>query len=62
VDDSGHALITGFSRAIVKGQENKSEAGFDVQWTAPEVLKEGLPTKQGDIFSFAMLVVEVCCG
>jgi len=63
VDDSGHALIMGFSRVIIEGQdtaENGSEeSGLNVQWTAPEILSKGAFSKRGDIFSFAMLMVEV---
>jgi len=30
------------------------------QWPAPEVLEEGNYGKEADIFSFAMVAVEVC--
>lgn len=29
-------------------------------WAAPEILHGGASTKEGDIFTFAMVVVEVC--
>lgn len=66
VDGLGHALITGFSKAIVgdqcHGRNDLEEAEHNVQWTAPEVLREGIATKKSDIFSFAMLVIEVFSG
>ena len=29
-------------------------------WAAPEILHGGLPSKEGDVFTFAMVAVEVC--
>jgi len=34
---------------------------YSTRWTAPEVLDEkGPPTKEADIFSFGMVMYEVC--
>ena len=32
---------------------------YNVQWAAPEVLKGRVSSKEADIFSFAMVVIEV---
>ena len=29
-------------------------------WAAPEILKGGAATKEGDVFTFAMVAIEVC--
>ena len=63
MDDFGHALITGFSCATIEGQDSAKDDsgkyGFNVQWTAPEILNEGTLSKRADIFSFAMVMIEV---
>ena len=35
--------------------------GFTPRWSAPEVLTDATYSKESDIFSFAMVMVEVCC-
>lgn len=40
-------------------ENDSEEVGFNVHWTAPEILIEGMFSKRGDIFSFAMLMIEV---
>ena len=36
---------------------------WSVRWTAPEVLAEtGTPSTEADVFSFGMVMVEVCCN
>ena len=61
VDVSGHACITDFglvrdTLGIVCVAEGQS-----ARWTAPEVLAEtGAPSTEADVFSFGMVMVEVC--
>lgn len=61
VDGSGHARITDFGLAqsslgVVSKPERQS-----MRWTAPEVLAEtGAPSTEADVFSFGMIMVEVC--
>ncbi|KAF9645728.1 kinase-like protein [Thelephora ganbajun] len=66
VDDSGHARIADFALTIViKGgdfSEDDSVHGHTPRWTAPEVIEEGAKSKESDIFSFAMVMVEVFTG
>ena len=61
VDDSGHANITDFGLAQdTLGVVSKPEC-LSVRWTAPEVLSEtGKPSMKADVFSFGMVMVEVC--
>ena len=61
VDDSGHASITDFGLAQdTLGVVTKPER-LSVRWTAPEVLSEtGKPSLEADVFSFGMVMVEVC--
>jgi len=66
VDDSGHARIADFGLATVArnidSMRSASQHGGSSRWTAPEVLDGGLPTKEMDVFSFAMVMIEVCRG
>jgi len=62
VDGSGRARIAGFRLAagpamVALGVTCRGHTG---RWTAPEVLGEGPYDKEADIFSFAMVVIEVC--
>ena len=64
VDGSGHARIADFGFATVTQNLDSipSASGHHChtpRWTAPEVLKEGTYSKEGDIFSFAMVMIEV---
>ena len=61
VDDSGHARVTDFGLAGVT-QSLSHQHIHTVRWTAPEVLKEGPLSKEADIFSFAMVMIEVSHG
>ena len=65
VDGTGHARITDFGLArviqdldttlgTVEGQ------GYTARWTAPEILGgRGMSSKEADVFSFTMVMVEV---
>jgi serine/threonine protein kinase len=65
VDASGRACLTDFGLAQNHGAAGESYimAGGTARWTAPEILKEkGSSSKGADVFSFAMVIVEVGCG
>lgn len=67
VDELGSAHIADFGLAIVaKSLGSMSSTsynhGLTPQWCAPEVLNEGKYSKEADIFSFAMVMVEVFTG
>jgi len=65
VDDTGHARITDFGLATVDQSLDSirttlENRGYTVRWTAPEILtKEGTYSKESDVFSFAMVMIEV---
>ena len=64
VDDSGSALIADFGLAMVAQNPDSTlrisrQRGYTPQWTAPEILKDGMHSKEADIFSFAMVMIEV---
>ena len=43
-------------------QSTSAEHKRSGRWTAPEILEgRGTYTKEGDVFSFAMVVIEVRC-
>ena len=46
--------------SIVSPQDSTSRLTSPTAWAAPEVLGGGPVSKEGDIFTFAMLAVEVC--
>ena len=65
MDDSGNARIAdfGFTTVTLNLDSVRSiqcQRGFTPRWTAPEVLDEGPHSKEADIFSFAMVMIEVC--
>ena len=67
VDHSGRARIADFGLATVTQNvdsvRNASlQRGFTPRWAAPEVLNEGPHSKEADIFSFAMVTIEVRHG
>lgn len=65
VDAFRHARITDFGLARKHGtsEDSNATAGGTARWTAPEILKgEGIPSKEADVFSFAMVMVEVGFG
>ena len=65
VDDAGHARITDFGLATVTQnldsmRTTSEDHGHTARWTAPEILtEEGTYSKEADIFSFAMVMIEV---
>ena len=64
VGDSGHARIADFGLATVTQNPDSvrsvsGQHGHTVRWAAPEVLNEGIYSKEADIFSFAMVMIEV---
>jgi len=61
IDDSGHARITEFGLARVTRSVSHQNV-HTARWTAPEVLNEGPHSKESDVFSFAMVMIEVCRG
>ena len=67
VDGSGRARIADLGLATVTQNldsvRNVSlQCGFTLRWAAPEVLNEGPNSKEADIFSFAMVMIEVRHG
>ena len=64
MDDNGNARIAdfGFTTVTLNLESVRSvqcQRGFTPRWTAPEVLDEGPHSKEADIFSFAMVMIEV---
>jgi serine/threonine protein kinase len=64
VDGSGHARIADFGLATVTQsldsiQSPSRQHGYTARWAAPEVLDEGVYSKEADIFAFAMVMIEV---
>ena len=71
INDDGRACLAGFSlltaipdelTAPSNSHSNATQRIGGVQWSAPEVLKGGAPGKEADIFSFAMMMIEVRRG
>ena len=68
VDPTGRARIT--NSGILMATHNLSsiqgtstEHKHSVRWVAPEILDgRGTCNREGDVFSFAMVVIEVRCG
>ena len=65
MDDSGNARIADFEFATVTLNLDsvwsaQGQRGFTPRWAAPEVLDEGPHSKEADIYSFAMVMIEVC--
>lgn len=68
IDNDGHARLTDFGlTSIILG--NKSVVSFQddhltmaTMWMAPEISEGGVVTKEGDVFTFAMVAVEVWTG
>ncbi|KAF9778334.1 kinase-like domain-containing protein [Thelephora terrestris] len=64
VDDVGRARISDFGLSRVTNHLNYTwdTRSFAPQWSAPELLSDGTHSKKADIFSFAMVMVEVFTG
>ena len=65
IDDSGNARIADFGFAVITRNLDSVQSApsqhSTPRWTAPEVLHEGPYSKEADIFSFAMVMIEVRC-
>ena len=65
MDDTNHARLTDFGVATVTQnldsiRSPSDDRGHTPRWTAPEILKEeGAYSKEADVFSFAMVMIEV---
>ena len=65
VDNADRARITDFGLATVTQnldsiRSSSDDHGHTARWTAPEILHEqGLHSKEADVFSFAMVMIEV---
>ena len=64
VDTVGHARITDFGQTtVVQDLDHIRGASSDLGHTAPEILnEEGTYSKDADVFSFAMVMIEVRQG
>jgi len=68
VDEYDRARIADFGISTViqdrdSVQDIMDEYEYTARWTAPEILNEqGTHSKESDIFSFAMVMIEVCYG
>ena len=68
VDAAGHARVTDFGLATVTQdldsiRKGLGEHGHSARWIAPEILSDrGAHSKEADVFSFAMVTIEVSCG
>jgi len=67
VDITGRALITDCGLAMVTQNLDSmrnapDEHGHSMRWIAPEILaNRGTFSKEADVFSFAMVMIEVRC-
>ena len=65
IDKDGHARLTDFGLAsVIRGEYSiyspqESTATTTTTWAAPEILGGGPATKEGDVFTFGMVTVEV---
>jgi len=59
ITDFGLAMVTQYLDSVRSASEDRNNM---VRWTAPEILKQGTRNKEADIFSFAMVMVEVFTG
>ena len=72
IDNSGHACIAGFNLltiipdelSITSSNPPKGTTQWvgSMRWSAPEVLRGGVPTEKTDVYSFAMIMIEVRHG
>jgi len=67
VDTTGRARVTDFGFATVTRnlyliRSASNEHGGSTRWIAPEILVDrGTYSKEADVFSFAMVMIEVRC-
>ena len=66
VDNVPHARIVDFGIAIVTKNLNSirpatHQRAHTPRWSAPEIFGEQNPSKESDIYSFAMVTIEVHC-
>ena len=67
MDTTGHAMITECGLAVVTQSMGSirgapDELGNSTRWMAPEILADqGAFSKDADVFSFAMVMIEVRC-
>jgi len=68
VDTTGHAMITDCGLAVVTQNLDSMRSTPDehghgaLRWIAPEILaNQGTFSKEADVFSFAMVMIEVRC-
>ena len=65
VDASGHARIADFGLATITQNMDSMQGASDgpghtARWTAPEILNDqGTYSREADVFSFAMVMIEV---
>ena len=67
VEDSGHVRIVDFGLSKITKNPNSRPGdsclnGHSDRWAAPEVLTEGEYSEGADIFSLAMVMIEVHHG
>jgi serine/threonine protein kinase len=66
VDDSGRVRIADFGFAVTQNLDSVRDStvngGPTVRWTAPELMYKRMVSQKGDIFSFAMVMIEVRYG
>ena len=66
MDKFGRACIADLDTVVVAHEQDHAQSVLDEYpgwWTAPEILNEqGTYSKEADIFSFAMVMVEVRYG
>ena len=65
MDGFGNACLADFGLATVTQnldslRSAQCQQGLTVRWTAPELLNEEAYTKETDMYSFAMVMIEVC--
>lgn len=65
IDKDGRARLTDFGLTSIIRGDNSTRAPQVADmtgvatWAAPEILRGGAVTKEGDVFTFAMVTVEV---
>ena len=64
VEDPCHALIADFglakiSREVESDWHTSIQRDYSKRWAAPEVIVDGNYSKEADIYSFAMVMIEV---